>query len=372
MHQGDGFVADFLCVRIGAEEVLLGGGDVLFILRLQRQHHLAGTKLLLFMSLFILHFQEVVFAGMIAGLHLGNLGGIEKDRRCFELVKGEEHRADEQDEKLHRDLHNPIQQQAEAALGDRLAGEVALHLRLVGAEVGELQEHPSQDAGPDVVAVVPVEAEIDRVEPSQLPGQVGGFQQGDAVRQVDHDHEKCRKHPEHDDHHLVEMGPVNRFGSPRGGVDDHQGADDQVGPVDVPAQDDREDERRSVDGQSRRQSPPGQEQQAGQGAGLQVEAVFQVFVGGMHLQAVVDRDGSDREDHHPDRQAEVELHEAHSIHIGLAGGGEEGDGAGLGGHDRQQHGIPAHAAVGQKVAGDVLAAAALPDPVDHNKDQRGG
>src|ERR1700720_1447260 len=55
-------------------------------------------------------------------------GAIEVNRRLLELVEQKDHCAKEQDEKLHRHLHNCVEEQAETAGPKRPTGEIALHL----------------------------------------------------------------------------------------------------------------------------------------------------------------------------------------------------------------------------------------------------
>ena len=92
--------------------------------------------------------------------------GLEQQRRPFENEEHKHHRADEQDEELHRDLGHRVEQQAEPALRHRFSGEIALHLRLIAAEVSQRQKHPANYAAPDVIAVVPIEVESDGIQPS--------------------------------------------------------------------------------------------------------------------------------------------------------------------------------------------------------------
>src|SRR5258708_6969673 len=81
---------------------------------------------------------------------------LEQHRGRNEKIEDEYHGPDEEDKKLHRDLGYRVEQQAEAALRDGFAGEVALHLRLVASEVGKEQERAADQAAPEIVAVVPI------------------------------------------------------------------------------------------------------------------------------------------------------------------------------------------------------------------------
>ena len=52
-----------------------------------------------------------------------------------------------------------------------LAGEIALHLRLVRPEIGEREKHTADQPAPDVVPIVPVEARHHGVQPSRRARQ---------------------------------------------------------------------------------------------------------------------------------------------------------------------------------------------------------
>jgi len=59
-----------------------------------------------------------------------------------------------------------------------------------------------------------------------------------------------------------------------------------------------------------------------------------------------------------------------TILVGLTWRGQEGDGAGLRGHDRQANGVPLVLATATQVAGHVLPAARLPDAIADDGDER--
>src|SRR5690606_4026320 len=69
----------------------------------------------------------------------------------------------------------------------------------------------------------------------------------------------------------------------------------------------------------------------------------------------------DREDHHRQRQSEVELHEAHPVVEALARGADHGDGAELRRHHRKADGPPGIAPVAEEVPLDLTAAACVLD-----------
>ena len=63
-----------------------------------------------------------------------------------------------------------LKMQTETAGGERTAGEIALHLRLIGPEIGEREKESAEQARPKSVAPLRIEREIDRVEFPHFPG----------------------------------------------------------------------------------------------------------------------------------------------------------------------------------------------------------
>jgi hypothetical protein len=62
-----------------------------------------------------------------------------------------------------------------------------------------------------------------------------------------------------------------------------------------------------------------------------------------------DRNRRFRDDDHRDRQAEIKLHETHTVDVCLSSRGNERDGGSLGGHNRQRHRVPRHFFPGKQV-----------------------
>ena len=63
-----------------------------------------------------------------------------------------------------------VEKQTEPARAQRTAREISLHLRLVGAEIGEREKKAAKNAGPKRVAPVRIDREIDRLEFSHFAG----------------------------------------------------------------------------------------------------------------------------------------------------------------------------------------------------------
>ena len=74
--------------------------------------------------------------------------------------------------------------------------------------------------------------------------------------------------------------------------------------------------------------------------------------------------------HHRDRQPEVELYESQSVGIPLASGADEGYRAGLRSHDRQADHPPAHLLAGENVVVDRRRWPRPPQTVSDDADER--
>ena len=305
-----------------------------------------------------------------AGLDPLRLHRVEEDRREDELVEGEDHRADEEDDELHRHLDQAVREEAEAALGDGGAREVALYLRLVGAEVGEREEEAADEAGPEVVAARRVEGEVDGVQPPEPTGDADGAGEADLVGEEPEEEDEGRPHADEDDEELLELRRVHRLRPSRRDVDDDERPRERRRDGDGPPEEDGEDERRGVDRQAAREAALEEEEEGRQAADPYVEALLEVLVGRVDVQPVVERDSGDREDDHRERQAEVELDEAHPVGVGLPRRREEGDGARLRRHDREADDPPRGGAARHEVALHVRLVAALRDAPGDDEDER--
>src|SRR4029077_3186175 len=93
---------------------------------------------------------------------------IEVDRRFFELVKHEDNRAEQQNEKLHRDFHRGVEEQTEPTLFERASREVSLDLRLVSSEIRQREKKTSDQARPKGIPPVRVDRETDGLQFAHL------------------------------------------------------------------------------------------------------------------------------------------------------------------------------------------------------------
>src|SRR5690242_5348221 len=70
-----------------------------------------------------------------------------------EQRENEHHHTDEQNKELHRDLHNGIEEDTQAALRRGPAREISLYLALIASEVSQSEEAAADEAAPEVVAI---------------------------------------------------------------------------------------------------------------------------------------------------------------------------------------------------------------------------
>ena len=285
----------------------------------------------------------------------------------MELVEDDEQEADGEDAELHRQLHEAVEHEPEARLRQRRAGQVALHLRLVGAEVGELHEEAAGQAAPDCVARVEARREVDDLHLAERATDGERVVERDRGRQAVQDEGERRGHAAEHHHHLPGLRAADHARAARDRVEDDGAADGEGGPAERPAEHRRQHDRRRVERDAGAEPAREQKQQRNQLPRLAIEARFQIFVRGVDLEPVVDGHDHRREDDHGDRQAEVELDEAHAVLVGLAGHRQERDGAGLRGHDREADGPPAQVAAAAQVGLGALDLARLPGAVDDDE-----
>ena len=136
----------------------------------------------------------------------------------------------------------------------------------------------------------------------------------------------------------------------------------------VPAEDDAHHDGRRIERQPHGRAALDQKNDSGKRARLRVEPALEILVGRIYARFVEDGDGGRAQNHHRDRQAEVELHEAHAVDVSLAGGGDERDRAGLGRHDREAHRVPRHCLAGKQIVAGGCAAAPPPEPEAGDRD----
>ena len=172
----------------------------------------------------------------------------------------------------------------------------------------------------------------------------------DAVEQDEH----RRQHPEHDDEHLLDVGPGDRLYAANRRVDDHRDTDRKHGDGQRPSEHRRHHDRWSRQGDPKRRRAADEEQKARERSRLRVEAALEVFVGGVDARACEERDHRQRQDDHRERQAEIELHEAKAREIPEPRGADDGDGAHLRRHHRQADRPPRQRPVREQVAVDFV------------------
>ena len=189
----------------------------------------------------------------------------------MELVKHKKQDAKQQDEELHRNLHQGIEHQSQPAFAEVVAGDVALDLALVGAEVGEHEEGAAEQAGPEGVAVVEIGGEVDGVGLAEVAGEDQGIGEaaGDFVQQDD----EGGDHSGEDYSDLILLRMRHGIRAADGGVNDrdHAAADD--GGREAPAKDGGEHDGGGIDGVTGAQTPLQEKKCGGEEARFFVEAV---------------------------------------------------------------------------------------------------
>ena len=298
------------------------------------------------------------------------LRAVEKDGGGLELVEDEDQRAEQQDEELHRDLQQRVEHEAEPALAQRGAADVALHLRLIGAEVGERQEESAEQAGPESVALGGIERKIHGLELAQGAGEVGGPGESEPVGQPHQHDDKRRGHAGEDDRHLPFLREAHGDTAAGDGVDYHQqtGADD--GEIEPPAEHRGYDDGGRIDGDTRGETALDEEESGAEETGFAVESPAEIFIGGVNAEPAVDGQENRADDDERERQAEIILDETDAAFEALPGDREKGDGAGLRGRDRETDGEPTRALAALEIGVEVVGVARAPRAIGRDADHR--
>ena len=242
-------------------------------------------------------------------------GLVEEDGRAgLELVKHEEQRTEDHDEELHRDLQDRVEHQTEATLAQARTTNVALHLGLVGAEVGQREEKATEDTGPHRVAELGIGREIDGVELAHRTGNVERVR-----RKLREQHHERGDHAAEDHGHLPFLREVDRRAATGDSVNNGEQARADDGDVEPPAEDGRENDGGRVDRDARLQTALQHKETRTEEAGLLVETLAEVFVGRIHPELPIDREKDGTHDDEGERQAKIILDEGDAVFGGDAG-----------------------------------------------------
>ena len=303
-------------------------------------------------------FDRAEGGAVLAGGVAFPLDAVVENGRGLELVEHEHQRAEQQDEELHRNFEQSVEHEAEAALAQRRAAEVALHLRLVGAEIRERQEQAAEEAAPERVACVGVEGEVDRLE---FPECAREFER---VRGQARDEDgEGRDHAAEDDAHLPFLREVHGRAAAGDGVDNHDDADDEDQHFQRPAEHGGENDGRCVDRDAGLHAALQEKENGAEDARLFVEAITEVFVGGVNAELAVDRQKHGAYNDEREGQTEIVLHETDAAFETLAGDGEKRDRAGLRGRDGDTDREPTRVAVALEVSVEVIGVTRAPRAV---------
>ncbi len=312
-----------------------------------------------------------VVGGARAGLDRCLVHAVEEHRWRGKDEEDEHQHANQQDQRLQRNLPVGAHQQRRASLVHRFGGEVSLHLALVGAEVGAEQEERGDGARPEVEAVGHVEAEVEGLHPAGGSSDVQGIDEADAVGQAGDQHHHRRPQPADDDAHLLDVGPGHRLDAADHGIESRRQGDEQTGVGDTQPENHAQDDRRRGDDDAGAHPARDEEQQRREGAGLGVVALLQILVGGENPGLVEERHQRRRQHDHRQRQREVELQEAHALGVALTGGRGHGDRGQLRRHHRQADRPPRQTAAGQQIALELIAGLGGAQSVPHNPNEIG-
>ena len=101
-----------------------------------------------------------------------------------------------------------------------------------------------------------------------------------------------------------------------------------------------------------------------------IEPLAEIFVGGVNLQPLIDRDENRADHDERERLPEIILDEPDAAFVGLARHGEKRDRAGLGREDRKPDGSPADALSPLRYCAKIRMIVGAPKPVERDREDR--
>ncbi len=212
------------------------------------------------------------------------------------------------------------------------------------------EEHRRDCSRPERVVVRHVEPPIERLQPAGGAGNPKRIGEADVVRQPDDQPDERRDKAKHDQIHLFDIGPRDRLHAAEHRINGRRHAHQKTRRGDVHAHDDRQHHcRRRNDGAARHRARD-QKQERRQAARLRIESPLEILVRREHTRVVKKRHERHRKDQHREREAVIELYEAHPIDVALASRPNHRDGRKLCRHHRQTDCPPGNAPAREKVA----------------------
>ena len=178
------------------------------------------------------------------------------------------------------------------------------------------------------------------------------------------------RHADEDNENLVALGEADDLRAADNRVGDDESAREPDGQVQIPAEERGKNDGRRVDGDSGGDAALDQKQKRAEQPRLFVEPLAEIFVGGVNLQPLIDRNKNRADRDERERLPEIILDEPDAALVGLAGHGEKRDRAGL----RRQHGkpdgSPANRSITFEVFAEIRMIVSAPKSVERNGEDR--
>ena len=127
----------------------------------------------------------------------------------------------------------------------------------------------------------------------------------------------------------------------------------------VPTENDGEDDRWRIQNKTHGEASGYEKDKTGQAARFGVEAPFEIFVGRKDVGPIEKGDECHAQDDHDERLRQIDLNERHPGIVGLPGGPDIRNGAGLSGHDGKPDRPPAQRALAAEIIIQVFVFSAV-------------
>ena len=177
---------------------------------------------------------------------------------------------------------------------------------------------------------------------------------------------KRRHHAAENDGHLPFLRQGHRLAAARHGVNGYQQSAQDDGEVEPPAEHGGEDDGRRVYRDAGGQAARHEKESSSEQTRLGIKPVSEIFVGGINIQPPVNRQEHGGNQDQRQRHSEIILHEIQPAFVSLAGRGNECNGAGLCGRDRNADGEPADLLVAAQIVVQVPVPARMPGAISGN------
>ena len=181
---------------------------------------------------------------------------------------------------------------------------------------------------------------------------------------------KGQRHPDENDHDLIALREADDLRAADNRVGNDESAREPDGQIQIPAEQRGKNNGRRVDRDSGGDTALDQKQKGAEQSRFPIEPLTEIFVGGVNLQPLINRDENRADDDERERLAEIVLDESDPAFVGLTRHGEKRDRTGLGREDGKTDRSPANAFVALEIFAKTSGDRGAPQSVERDRENR--